>query len=102
MGVEYQGGLWVQALSRNLAIGFWLLFGASIALHFWIGGVVVETKYEAGQNYILLRDDRTNWVPVSTATSWAHFVTKYTMFAACLSAAVWAAWRWPRHGNFKN
>jgi len=89
-------------MNRYLAIGFWLLFGASIALHFLIGAVVVETKYEAGQNYILLREDRTNWVPVSTATYLAHFVTKYTVFAACLSAAVWAAWRWLWHGTFKN
>ena len=49
----------------------------------------VETKHEAGQNYILLREDRANWIPVSIATYWAHFAIKYAMFAACLSAAVW-------------
>ncbi|WP_300029318.1 hypothetical protein [uncultured Roseobacter sp.] len=89
-------------MSRNLAIGYWLLFGASIVLHLWIGGVVVETKNEAGQNYLLLREDRTNWIPVTPATYWAHFVAKYTMLAACLSAAVWAAWRWLWHDDFKN
>lgn len=89
-------------MSRSLATGFWLLFGASTALHFWIGGVVVETKHEAGQIYVLLREDRTNWIPVSLATYWAHFVAKYAMFAACISAAVWAAWRWLWHGGFKN
>lgn len=89
-------------MNRNLVIGIWTLFGIAVALHFWIGGVVVETKLEEDQHYVLLRKDRQNWLPISFATYWAHIITKHAMLIVCIAAVSWAAWRWLRHGSYKN
>lgn len=89
-------------MKRILGIGFWLLIAAPFAWYFYIGGVVVETKFEGGQHFIMMRENRGVWLNVSMATYWAHYAIKYAMFTVCISVAAWMAWRWLRHGNFKN
>lgn len=87
-------------MKRSLKIGFWTLFGASLVLHFYIGGVVVDTKIDGSQHSIMLRENRDVWLPVSMATYWAYLVMKYAMLTACAGAAAWALWRWLWHGGW--
>jgi len=87
-------------VKRTLGLGFWMLFGAYLALHFFIGGVVVDTKIEGSQHFIMLRENRNDWLPVSVATYWAQLVTKYAMLAAGLGVASWVLWRWLWHGDW--
>lgn len=87
-------------MKRSLGIGFWTLFWASLVLHFYIGGVVVDTKIDGSQHSIMLRKNRDVWLPVSMATYWAHLIMKYAMLTACTGAASWALWRWIWHGGW--
>lgn len=87
-------------MKRYWAIGIWTVFGASIVFHLWMGGVVVETKVESGEYFVLLRDKGDGWTPVSAGTFWVHLVTDYLMFAVCAAVALWAMWRWLWHEGF--
>ena len=89
-------------MKRILGIGFWMLITAPFVEYFYIGGVVVETKVEGREHFIMMRENRGVWLNVTMTTYWVHFAVKYSMFAVCTSAAAWAAWRWLWHGNFKN
>jgi hypothetical protein len=79
-----------------------MLIAASFAWHFYISGVVVETKFEDGQHFIMLRENRGVWLNVSMAVYWVHFAIEKAMFAVCSSVVIWAAWRLIWHGHFKN
>lgn len=92
-------GMLKITFSKILLSFFWLIFAASIGLHFWIGGVVVDKMYDGGQYYFLLRENKALWVPVSQFTYVAHFSVRIVMFGMCGFAFLWASWRWLWHGD---
>ena len=84
-------------LSTVIPLVFWVLFAVFVGVHLWIGGVVIDHKYEDGQNYFLLRENKSAWAPVGIFTYLAHVVSKTTMFSFCLCGLSLAAWRWLWH-----
>lgn len=89
-------------MKRSVAVGFWLLFAVQIALHVWIGDVVVGTQRGDGTSLFLLRGNPETWIRVSPLTYWLHLIAKYAMGVACLAAAGWALWQWMYDKDFKS
>ena len=83
------------------AIG-WLTFAVSAGLHFWIGDVVVGHMHAEGQNYVLLRENRDLWVPISSFTYFAHHITRALTAGICGCGLLWVLWRWLWYGDLGN
>ena len=74
----------------------------SITVHFWVGYIVVDAKFDGEQHFFLLREDGANWVPISLFKYWTHLGTRYAMLIACIAAVSWAAWQLIRYGKFRS
>ena len=81
-------------VSRMFATLLWLTFAASIILHLWIGGVVVNQMQDDGQYYFLLRENRDLWVPTSQTAYVAHSAVRAAMVWVCSFALCWFLGRW--------
>ncbi|MCV6586624.1 MAG: hypothetical protein OIF47_13920 [Marinibacterium sp.] len=87
---------------RILATAFWFVFGASVALHFWIGDVVVDRNIDGAQFYLLLRGDRAHWMQVSYATYYASFGVRYASILLGIVIVAAAVWRCIAHRTSKD
>ena len=87
-------------MKSGIAYVFWTLFAAGIVLHFWIGGVVVETKVEDLQHFMMLRESPGEWMRVSSVTYWAQSLVEAAVLVFGALVVFWALWRWLWHGGF--
>jgi len=78
---------------------FWSIFAASIGLHVWIGDVIVGHMYDDGQHFVLLRENKDLWVPISSLTYFVQYIVKASMLGFGLCVLLWVLWRWLWHGD---
>lgn len=55
-----------------LHVGGWTFLAVTVAIQYWVGGVIMETKFEAGQHFVRLRDGAEHWVSVSAFVFWMN------------------------------
>lgn len=78
---------------------FWSIFAAGIGLHLWIADVIVGHTYDDGQHFVLLRENKDLWVPISSLTYFAQYFVKALMLGLCTCGLLWFLWQWLWHGD---
>ncbi|MBO9478785.1 hypothetical protein J7382_14650 [Shimia sp. R11_0] len=88
-----------QLIKRLLGGVFWILFAMPFVAHFWIGGVVLDSRADNGAYLVVLREAPDVWVAVSAVSYWTYQIVDYAVFLGACGMMLWLAWRWLWHGS---
>ncbi|WP_057466140.1 hypothetical protein [Pseudovibrio sp. POLY-S9] len=73
---------------------FWITLFGGVLLHWWVGDVVIDRKFEADKYFFELRGQKDNWIETAPFLFWASYVFRFVMIFGCSGAALFALWQW--------